>query len=63
VDTRLTQIYADLVSLEKLMWYKRSVLDVFKSILPRVDDNEGRHRTLLEECHEQWMRSAERRER
>jgi hypothetical protein len=63
VDTRLTQIYADLVSLEKLMWYKRSVLDVFKGILPRVDDNEGRHRTLLEECHEQWMRSAERRER
>jgi hypothetical protein len=46
-----------------MMWYKRSVLDVFKGILPRVDDNEGRHRTLLEECHEQWMRSAERRER
>jgi hypothetical protein len=62
VDTRLTQIYADLVSLEKLMWYKRSIVDVFKGVLPRIDDTQGHHGTLLQECHEHWMRAAERRE-
>ncbi len=34
VDSRLTRIYADLVSLEKMMHYKRSIIDVLKDALP-----------------------------
>ena len=34
VDSRITKIYADLVSLEKMMHYKRSIIDVLKDILP-----------------------------
>lgn len=55
VDSRITKIYADLVSLEKFMHYKRSIVDVLKDVLPPINDDQGRRRTLVEECHERWM--------
>ena len=58
VDSRLTKIYADLVSLEKMMHYKRSIVDVLKDVLPPLDDNQGRRFTLIEECHQRWMENA-----
>ena len=47
VDSRITKIYADLVSLEKMMHYKRSILDVMKDVLPGLDTDEGRRLTLV----------------
>ena len=32
IDSRLTKIYADLVSLEKMMHYKHSIIDILRSI-------------------------------
>ena len=58
VDSRLTKIYADLVSLEKMMHYKRSIVDVLKDVLPPLDDNQGRRFSLVEECHQRWMENA-----
>ena len=58
VDCRITKIYADLVSLEKMMHYKRSIIDVLKSALPEIDDNMGRRQTILEECYERWINGA-----
>ena len=58
VDSRITKIYADLVSLEKMMHYKRSIIDVLKSALPEIDDNMGRRQTILEECYERWVNGA-----
>ena len=58
VDSRLTKIYADLVSLEKMMHYKRSILDELKGVLPLPDDNRGRRLTLVEECRRRWMENA-----
>ena len=58
VDTRITNIYADLVSLEKMMHYKRSILDVLKDIAPSIDSDQGRRQTLVEECHGRWMENA-----
>ena len=58
VDSRLTKIYADLVSLEKMMHYKRSIVDVLKDVLPPLDDNQGRRLSLVEECHQRWMENA-----
>lgn len=58
VDSRITKIYADLVSLEKMMHYKRSIIDVLKSALPEIDDNMGRGQTILEECYERWINGA-----
>ena len=58
VDSRLTKIYADLVSLEKMMHYKRSIVDVLKGVLPPLDDNQGRRLMLVEECHQRWMENA-----
>lgn len=58
VDSRLTKIYADLVSLEKMMHYKRSIVDVLKDVLPSLDDNQGRRLSLVEECHQRWMENA-----
>lgn len=58
VDSRLTKIYADLVSLEKMMHYKRSILDVMKDVLPGLNMDEGRRLTLVEECHDRWVENA-----
>lgn len=58
VDSRITKIYADLVSLEKMMHYKRSIIDVLKDVLPDLDTDEGRRLTLVEECHERWVENA-----
>ena len=58
VDSRITKIYADLVSLEKMMHYKRSIIDVLKDVLPEPDADEGRRLTLVEECHDRWVENA-----
>ena len=58
VDTRLTKIYADLVSLEKMMHYKYSIIDMLKDVLPEPDTDDGRRLTLVEECHKRWMENA-----
>ncbi len=58
VDSRITKIYADLVSLEKMMHYKRSIIDVLKDVMPNIDDNQGRRQTIVEECYERWINGA-----
>lgn len=54
VDSRITKIYADLVSLEKMMYYKHGIIDVLKDVSPSLDNDQGRRRTLLEECYGRW---------
>ena len=58
IDTRLTKIYADLVSLEKMMHYKHSIIDILKAIAPYINDEEGRRLTLVEQCRKRWLRHA-----
>jgi hypothetical protein len=58
IDVRITQIYADLVSLEKMMHYKRSIVDVLKDVAPTLNDMQGKKLTITEEAHERWMKSA-----
>lgn len=58
VDTRITRIYADLVSLEKMMYYKRDIIDVLKDIAPHINDDQGRRLSLVEECHQRWIETA-----
>ena len=57
IETRLSHIYADLVSLEKMMHYKLSILDVWKRYGPYINDQAGRH-DLLQEAHQRWMNNA-----
>ena len=57
VDTRLTRIYSDLVSLEKMMSYKRDFIDILRDIAPYVNDNLGKT-SILEQCHDRWIRNA-----
>ena len=52
------EIYADLISLEKMMHYKRNIIDVLKDVLPELDTDEGRRLTLVEECHDRWVENA-----
>ena len=58
IDSRLTRIYADLVSLEKMMHYKHSIVDLLMSALPYINDEQGRRHTLVEECRRRWLRNA-----
>lgn len=57
IDSRLTKIYADLVSLEKMMHYKHSIIDILRSITP-LDTDQGRRLTLIERCRKRWLRNA-----
>lgn len=58
IDSRITQIYADLVSLEKMMHYKRNIIDVLLDIAPYVNADQGRRLNLVEECRKRWLRKA-----
>lgn len=57
IDSRLTKIYADLVSLEKMMHYKHSIIDILRSIAP-LDTDQGRRLTLIERCRKRWLCNA-----
>ena len=57
IDSRLTKIYADLVSLEKMMHYKHSIIDILRSIA-HLDTDQGRRLTLIERCRKRWLRNA-----
>lgn len=59
VDARLTQIYADLVSLEKMMHYKLSIVDALKGVAPHINDTQGKKLTILEEAFKRWMENAD----
>lgn len=59
IETRMSHIYADLVSLEKMMHYKLSILDVWQRYGPYINDQEGR-RNLLQEAYRRWMMNAKR---
>ena len=58
VESRLMKIYADLVSLQKMMNYKLTIIDVLKNIAPYVNSDDGRKQTLAEECRKRWLRNA-----
>lgn len=58
VESRLMKIYADLVSLQKMMNYKLSIIDVLKGIGPYINDDQGRKQTLAEKCRKRWLRNA-----
>ena len=58
VDMRLHKIYADLVSIEKMMNYKRSIIDILLSITPPINDEQGRRRTLIQQARHRWLRNA-----
>lgn len=58
IDTRLTKIFADLVSLEKMMHYKHSIVDILKSVLPYINVDEGRRLTIVEKCRKRWLKNA-----
>lgn len=55
---RLHKIYVNLVSIEKMMNYKRSIIDVLLTIVPPVNDEQGRRQTLIQQARRRWLRNA-----
>lgn len=58
VDMRLHKIYVNLVSIEKMMNYKRSIIDVLLTIAPPINDEQGRRQTLIQQARRRWLRNA-----
>ena len=58
VESRLTKIYSDLISLEKMMSYKYGIIEVLRDISPYINADEGRRMTIVEECRNRWIRNA-----
>ncbi len=58
IDSRITQIYAGLVTLEKFMRYKHNIVDMLLSYGPKVDDEQGRHRELVDSAFIRWREAG-----
>lgn len=59
IDARLTQIYADLISLEKMMNYKLRWIDVWNKVGPRFDLEKDRKLSIIQQAHKDWMENAQ----
>jgi len=58
VDSRITEIYSSLVSLEKMMSYRRDIIDYLKDIAQNVNMDEGRRLSILQQCQKRWKESS-----
>ena len=58
VEARLMAIYAEIVSMRKMMHYKLSVLDALGGAVPYIDENMGRRQSTVEKCRMRWLRNA-----
>lgn len=63
VDARLTKIYADLVSFEKMLNYGHGAGDLLRMCSNRIDTDLGRRKSLIEECRDNWKSNADLRNR
>ena len=59
IDARLTKIYADLVSLEKMMNYKLRWIDVWNRVGPRFELEKDRKLSIIQQAHKDWMENAQ----
>lgn len=60
IDARLTKIFADLVSLEKMMNYKLRWIDVWNQSGLRFNMEKDRKLSIIEQAHRDWMDSSRR---
>ena len=58
IDARLTKIYADLISLEKMMNYKLRWIDVWNKVGPRFDLEKDRKLSIIQQAHKDWIDNA-----
>ncbi len=58
VEARLMAIYADIVSMRKMMHYKLSILDAVGGAVPFIDEDQGRRQTMVDRCRKRWLRNA-----
>lgn len=58
IEARLMNIYADIVSMRKMMHYRLDILDVLNAALPYLDDETGRKQTVADRCRRRWLKNA-----
>ena len=51
-------IYANIVSMQKMMHYRLDVLDAFGEAIPYINDEEGRNLDVAQRCRRRWLRNA-----
>ena len=57
IDTRITKIYADLVTLEKMMHYRRNISDILRDALLGVN-NPVIKQDIASQALTRWLNSA-----
>ncbi|MEE0906651.1 MAG: hypothetical protein U0L43_00505, partial [Muribaculaceae bacterium] len=60
IDTRITKIYADLVTLEKMMHYRRSISDILRGFLTQLSTADGRQ-DVAGKALQRWLDAAKKR--
>ena len=58
IEARLTALFADLVTLEKFLYYKHNIIDWLHDMVPFINNQFGRRHTIAEECRRRWMHSS-----
>ena len=58
IDMRLSQIYADLVVLNKMLSYRYTIADLKQHALNKLDWEQGKKRTVIENSLQRWGEAA-----
>ncbi len=58
IEARLAKIYTDLVTVEKFLHYKHSLLDWVRDLIPKLNADKDRKMTIAEKCRRRWLHNG-----
>ena len=58
IEARLAKIYTDLVTVEKFLHYKHSLLDWVHDLIPKLNADSDRKLSIAEKCRRRWLHNG-----
>ena len=58
IEARLAKIYTDLVTVEKFLHYKHSLLDWVHDLIPKLNADSNRKLSIAEKCRRRWLHNG-----
>lgn len=58
IEARLAKIYTDLVMVEKFLHYKHTLLDWVHDMIPKLNADKDRKKSIAERCRRRWLHNG-----
>lgn len=58
IEARLAKIYTDLVTVEKFLHYKHSLLDWVHDLIPKLNADSNRKLSIAEKIRRRWLHNG-----